>query len=145
MRLGVPAVVTDWKMGPADGLEAAIAEFKAALPGWWYSVCECEVSADASCAPTRQSDHIRLVGTDERFDAGFHADLPQPAMLADALRQVMSEAQAAIAATLSHMDDDERRRFESGRRDWHNDDWQDHCGDLDCEQCGEPPMVDGQL
>lgn len=85
-----------WKTSPATGPEAAIARFKADLPGWWFSVCECQVSADASCAPTRESEHIALVDADPRFDEGFHIDLPQPAALADALDTVREQALAAI-------------------------------------------------
>lgn len=84
--------MTAWTTSPATGLEAAIAEFKAALPGWWFSVCECQVSADASCAPTSETPDIALIALDDRFDSGFHADLPQPATLADALRDVMRQA-----------------------------------------------------
>lgn len=87
---GVPCA--EWHTTPATGLEAAIAEFKAALPGWWFSVCECQVSCDASCAPTTESPDIALIPVDDRFNSGFHADLPQPATLAAALRTVMREA-----------------------------------------------------
>ena len=88
----------DWKSRPVNGLEAAIAEFKAALPGWWFTVGECQVSADGSCGPTRESAHINLIPLDQRFDSGFHADLPQPASMADALRTIQAEALAAIEA-----------------------------------------------
>ena len=91
--------MTEWQTKPQSDLEAAIAEFKAALPGWWYSVCECQVSCDASCAPTSESDHIGLVReAGDQFDAGFHADLRQPSTLAEALRDVMGQALAAVAA-----------------------------------------------
>jgi hypothetical protein len=87
-----------WQAAPASGLEAAIAEFKAALPGWWFTVGECQVSADASCAPTAESSHVSLIPRDRRFDDGFHADLPQPATLAEALADVTAQALAAIEA-----------------------------------------------
>jgi len=90
-------VTQPWHTSPAANLERAIADFKSALPGWWFSVCECQVSCDASCAPTRESPHIDLIPLDDRFNDGFHADLEQPATLADALRTVMAEALAAIA------------------------------------------------
>src|SRR3546814_1504069 len=90
--------VTGWQTSPATGLEQAIADFKAALPGWWFSVCECQVSCDASCAPTRESPDIALIEHDERFDLGFDADLPQPSTLAKALRSVMADAIEAKAA-----------------------------------------------
>ena len=86
-----------WHTSPATDLEAAIAEFKAALPGWWYSIGECQATCDASCAPTRESPHIALIPLDPRFDDGFHADLDQPSTCADALRTVMAEALAALA------------------------------------------------
>ncbi len=90
----------DWFTAPATGLEAAIAEFKAALPGWWFSVCECQVSCDASCAPTGESEDIeRIAQAGDPFDHGFHADLLQPSTMAEALRDVMRQAQSAIGAS----------------------------------------------
>lgn len=79
-----------------DGLEEAIRRFKADLPGWWYSVCECQVSCDASCAPTSESEHIALVSRDNDFDAGFHINLAQPSTLAEALYAVREMAIDAI-------------------------------------------------
>lgn len=98
--------MTDWHSKSQNDLEATIAEFKAKLPGWWYSVCECQVSCDASCAPTTESPHISLIKPrekglsarfDDPFDSGFHADIPQPSTLAEALRNVMEQALQAIA------------------------------------------------
>lgn len=88
----------NWQTSPATGLEAAIAEFKTKLPGWWFTVGECQVSADGSCGPTRESPHIALIAQDNRFNEGFHADLPQPATMAEALRDVMDQATSALAA-----------------------------------------------
>lgn len=87
----------EWQTAPAQGLEAAVAEFKEKLPGWWFTVGECQVSADGSCGPTRESPHTALIAVNRQFDDGFHADLPQPASMADALRDVMEQALAAIA------------------------------------------------
>jgi len=95
---GGVAVAHDWLTAPAIGLEEAIRRFKADLPGWWFSVGECQVSCDASCAPTRDSEHIALVGTDEPFDSGFMVDLAQPSTLAEALNAVREEAIDAIQA-----------------------------------------------
>lgn len=87
----------DWKTAPATDLEEAIRRFKADLPGWWFSVCECQVSCDASCGPTSESEHIALVAApDDDFGAGFHVDLPQPSTLAQALNAVREEAIDAI-------------------------------------------------
>lgn len=90
----------NWQTAPATGLEVAIAEFKARLPGWWFSVAECQVSCDASCAPTAESPHIELARKQKAglpFDSGFHIDLRQPSTMADALRNVMGQALAALA------------------------------------------------
>lgn len=90
-----------WVNAPATGLEEAIARFKADLPGWWFSVCECQVSCDASCAPTSETMDIGIVGlpgSDDRFNSGFHADLDQPSTLADALDVVRRDALAALSA-----------------------------------------------
>jgi hypothetical protein len=84
--------MTDWHTLPATGLETAIADFKRTLPGWWYSVGECQVSCDASCGPTRESPDIALIEKERRFNDGFHADLLQPSSMADALRDVMAQA-----------------------------------------------------
>lgn len=86
----------DWKTAPATDLEAAIARFKRDLPGWWFSVGECQVSCDASCAPTRESEHMALIPQDERFNSGFHVDDPQPSSLAKALDIVRKGALEAI-------------------------------------------------
>lgn len=87
-----------WHKEKPFGLEDAIIRFKQDLPGWWYSIGECQVSCDASCGPTRDSAHIALIAKDKRFDDGFHADLPQPSTLADALDDVRLQALDAIKA-----------------------------------------------
>lgn len=86
---------TEWPVDCHAGVEDAIAEFRRRLPGWWYSLGECQVSCDASCAPTRHSADIELIDFDRRFESGFHADLAQPNTLAASLRTVMAEALAA--------------------------------------------------
>lgn len=90
--------MTDWQLSQPTDLEATIAAFKTKLPGWWYSVSECQVSCDASCGPTREApDHIAMISKDQRFNSGFHVDLIQPSKLAVALQSVMDEALRAIA------------------------------------------------
>lgn len=76
-------------------LEMTIQRFRDALPGWWFSVCECDISCDASCAPTGKSADLALIPHDERFNNGFHVDLLQPSTLAEALLYVMNDAVAA--------------------------------------------------
>ncbi len=92
---------TIWPADCHSGMEAAIAEFKRRLPGWWFSLGECRISCDASCAPTGLSPHVALAATDDRFNSGFHIDLPQPSTLATALRTVMIEALDALTASVA--------------------------------------------
>ncbi|EJL23960.1 hypothetical protein PMI02_03880 [Novosphingobium sp. AP12] len=91
------AEMAEWITSPATDLEAAIARFKADLPGWWFSVGECQISCDASCAPTDESEHIALAVRGNQFDSGFDCDLAQPSTLALALDEVRKQALAAIA------------------------------------------------
>lgn len=84
-------------------LEDTIRQFRDALPGWWFSVCECDISCDASCAPTGKSPDLALIPQDERFNDGFHVDLAQPSTLAEALLHVMTEAVGARAAIRAAM------------------------------------------
>ena len=44
---------------------------------------------------------------------------------------IMTDA-AQIAAGLT---EGEKRRLIDGRRDWREHEWQDHCGDWDCDRC----------
>lgn len=86
------------KIFPTGDIEAAIAEFEQALPGWWHTVGSCQVSADASCAPTVLSPHIEFAESGNPFDAGFHCDDgSEGATLASSLRDVMAQALEAIA------------------------------------------------
>lgn len=43
------------------------------LPGWWWSVGDCSVSADASCGPDRNGPDYPLLEY-RMFDNGFHFD-----------------------------------------------------------------------
>lgn len=86
-----------WDLDCHEGIEKVIEKFREELPNWWYSLGECQVSCDASCAPTSLSPDIGLIPQDERFNSGFHADVPQPSKLSHALLIVMHEALAAKA------------------------------------------------
>lgn len=81
-------------------LEAAIAYFHARLPGWWFSVGACHVTADASVCPDTAGLDEWLFQTGDNdvtkfFDEGFHADLYPPATMADALVRATHLAVAA--------------------------------------------------
>lgn len=85
----------DWISKSQPDLESAIAAFKAEFPGWYYMLGECQVSCDATIAPTTDSEDIALIPMDERFDSGFSVDLRQPSTLAQALLHVALEARDA--------------------------------------------------
>lgn len=74
-------------------LVEAIAEFRTALPGWWFTVGSCSLSRDASIGPDRaHCDRATL----DAFDIGFHVDDETPgSTLATALRTVTAQAVAA--------------------------------------------------
>lgn len=86
-----------WVANNTGDLTAAIEYFHSKLPGWWFSVGVCHVSADASCAPDSAGCDFDLL-RERSFDEGFHADLLPPATMADALRKVTDMAVAARAA-----------------------------------------------
>ena len=106
--------MTELQSAPADDIGdilVAIAEFKAALPGWWFTLGSCSLTRDASCGPdrARHSDTPRDRATLVRFDAGFHCDDDTPgSTLADALRDVTRQAVEAqrdnAATTTNHGD-----------------------------------------
>lgn len=76
-----------------DDLAVAIKNFEILLPGWWWSVCHCALSRDASCGPDARvlgmaHPHVQM------FDEGFHE--AHEGTLADALRSVTSMALEAV-------------------------------------------------
>lgn len=82
----------------AGDLEAAIAEFRKALPGWWFTVGYCSLSRDASCGP----DGRVLSPYPAQFDSGFHCDDCDPdSTLASSLRDVMRQALEAATKEVS--------------------------------------------
>jgi hypothetical protein len=83
-------------------LVGAIAEFRAALPGWWFTVGECSVSCDATVGPDAAHVPEPFLSL---FDAGFDGDLRQPATVADALREATRQAVEAMAAVETNATD----------------------------------------
>ena len=79
-----------------DDLSAAIREFEATLPGWWWSVCVCSLTRDASCGPEVAGPDAALLNQN-LFDNGFHCDDPD-GTLASSLRDVMRQGLEAKAA-----------------------------------------------
>ena len=83
-----------------SGLTAAIERLRRELPGWWFTVGECQVSCHATVAPMGDGVDAHLIEnryTDVRFDCGFDCDLRQPSTLADALNGAIDDALAARA------------------------------------------------
>lgn len=79
---------------------AAVAEFEAALPGFWWSVGQCSVGAHASCSVDGAGCQAHLlvgVKFDEPLDSGFHCDT-KGGTPAEALRDVMRQAVDYLAA-----------------------------------------------
>jgi hypothetical protein len=81
-------------------LPSAIAYFHSRLPGWWFSVGACHVSADATVAPDSAGMDSVLFKTGDGdvtrfFDTGFDVDLLPPATMADALIRATDLAWAA--------------------------------------------------
>ena len=73
---------------------AAVSEFEAALPGFWWSVGQCSVGAHASCSVDGKGSQAALlegVMAATPLDAGFHCDTSGGSP-AEALRDVMRQA-----------------------------------------------------
>lgn len=92
--------MTGWNTD-ADDFAAAIKEFEAALPGFWWSSGQCSVGAHASCAVDGNGSQAHLlegIEQDHPFDSGFHCDTTK-GMPGEALRNVMQQALEALADT----------------------------------------------
>lgn len=77
-------------------LAAAVERLERELPGWWWRVGACSVSADATIGPDRTGPDAALL-VDVRFDEGFDSDLRQPASCAEALNRCIDMALFAKA------------------------------------------------
>jgi len=73
--------------------------FSKELPGWWWTVGDCNVSSHASCGVQRGGPDDGLLFVQSGiFDEGFHADLRKPSTPALALLNVLMQAKAAKEA-----------------------------------------------
>jgi len=74
-------------------LDAALALAGRVLPGWWWTAGKCGLTCHASVGP----DRAFIAEPDlSKYDAGFHADIPNPSTPAIAL---CVAALKAVAAT----------------------------------------------
>lgn len=86
--------------GGYAGLEAAIEKLHRELPGWWWSLGNCHVSADATIGPDRTGPDAPLLRLKE-FDEGIDGSLLHPATCTEALLHAIELAKAAKARALS--------------------------------------------
>jgi len=90
-------------------MNIAIGYFKANLPNWWYTSGDCFVSADASVGPDPNSskwdgpDIYDLIKIDERFNSGFHLDMPHPYHTAQSLIDLTNIARPVWQAALKEL------------------------------------------
>ena len=89
-----------WQVALGD-IGGAVARLNRELPGWWWRVGSCQVSADATIAPTVESEDVNLVNCAEALDVGFDCDLRHPATIADALNGAIDKALAAKSSNNS--------------------------------------------
>jgi hypothetical protein len=89
-----------------SSLDATVARFQRELPGWWWKIMMCSISAEADTAP-ESDDSLSIYAArevDERFDTGFSVELRHTAERiytpAEALLAVLAEAKAARARYL---------------------------------------------
>lgn len=100
-KAAVESVVDGGWNTDTQELTAAVKEFEAVLPGFWWSVGQCSVGAHASCAVDGNGVQKQLLDGIEAgnpFDAGFHCDTHKGTP-AQALRDVMQQALSAIPTT----------------------------------------------
>ena len=86
---------TTWQPEDHTALAVAIERLERELPGWWWSVGACHVSADASIGPDHKGPAAHLL-RDKIFDDGFHNDIPQPSSCAEALNSCIDDAMHAL-------------------------------------------------
>lgn len=93
-----PASVTyTWcRQESTAGIGEAIERLYRELPGWWFSLGNCHVSADATVGPDRIGPDRALLRFEE-FDNGVDGSLLHPATLAEALHNAIDNAIAAKA------------------------------------------------
>jgi hypothetical protein len=85
------------EQGSTEGLHAAIERLYRVLPGWWFSVGNCHVSADATVGPDASGADSWLLKYKE-FDDGIDGSLPHPATIHDALMRAIDLALEAKQA-----------------------------------------------
>ncbi len=85
-----------WQPEFKADLVSALARLERELPGWWWRVGACHVSADATIGPDSAGPDAWLlyIGATRVFDEGIDCDLKQPATCGAALNSVIDQALA---------------------------------------------------
>jgi len=83
--------MSNWQQNETDGLAVAIARLQRELPGWWWRVGNCHVSADATIGPDSMGADVHLLHN-RIFDAGIDGDLLHPTTPAAALNRAIDLA-----------------------------------------------------
>ena len=78
-------------------LSAAVFRLQKELPGWWWSVGSCHVSADARIGPDSAGQDAWLLKFKE-FDEGIELNLRHPVTVAEVLYALIEKAKKAKAA-----------------------------------------------
>jgi hypothetical protein len=92
-KTAAPRRSVGWGTDPV-AFAQAVADFEAALPGFWWSVGQCSVGAHASCAVDGKGSQAHLLEgllAGEPLDEGFHCDTTKGTP-SEALRDVMRQA-----------------------------------------------------
>lgn len=84
-----------WQPEDTEALQRSIKRMERDLPGWWWQVGACHVSADASIGPDSDGPAAYLLAY-KHFDVGFHCDVKQPSSVGLALDGAIEMALAAI-------------------------------------------------
>jgi len=80
---------------PDYDLTFAVIRMQESLPGWWFTVGRCGLTCHASVGPDRAFIQPPLL---DKYDGGFHADIPNPTTCADALDEAVRKAVATLTA-----------------------------------------------
>lgn len=97
---------SDWQPEMVGDLAIAIRRLETELPGWWWRVGACHVSADATIGPDSAGLDAHLLYLESRiFDDAFDNDLRQPATCAEALNGAIDMALAAKASHAKQLGD----------------------------------------
>ena len=92
-----------WQTSGDQELEEAVREMQKLLPGWWWSLGNCWVTAHASVGPDNHGPDAWLMLADKTIDQAFDADISHPTTPAKALRAAMRVGLNARADAIARL------------------------------------------